>query len=145
LSLPLVFGFFFGLGAPAAGTTQYMDMGTARPLKDTGDEDLVFLEPGAAYRAYPGPVSVQAIGTAFDVHKPVFTGKRRVRQGFDQFSFFQPGGTDRAGLGSAGNSRTPGRFFGFPPFPAVKTEIPQGGKKKGIPKPQEGDPYHRKR
>jgi hypothetical protein len=77
-----------------------MDMGTAGPLKDTGNENFIFPEAGFADRANPGPAFFpKTIGTALDMHKPVLAGKRRKGQGFYQVPFFQTGGTDRAGLG----------------------------------------------
>jgi hypothetical protein len=76
-----------------------MDMGTSGPVKDAGDENFIFPEAGSADRTNPGPALPEAIGTAFDMHKPVLPGKGGKGQGFYQVAFFQAGGTDRAGLG----------------------------------------------
>jgi hypothetical protein len=114
-------------------------MGTAGPVEDAGDEDFIVPEAGSADRTSPGPACPQAIGAALDMHKPVLAGKRRKGQGFYQVAFFQAGGTDRTGLGRSRNACFPGGFFPFPAFLIAKTDSPQGFKKKGIPKPQQGN------
>jgi hypothetical protein len=121
-----------------------MDMGTAGPVEDTGDKDFSFPEAGSADRTYPGPVSPKAIGAAFDMHKPVFPGKRRKGQGFYQVSLFQPGGTDRAGLGRSGNAGPPRGVPLLPVFLIAKTDSSQRFKKEGISKPQQDKSRHYK-
>jgi 16S rRNA (cytidine1402-2'-O)-methyltransferase len=121
-----------------------MDMGTAGPVKDAGDENFVFPETGSADRAAPGPAFPKAIGAALDMHQPVLAGKRGKGQGFYQVAFFQAGGTDGAGLGRAGNARSPGDFSPLPVFLIAETDSPQGFKKEGISKPQQGKTRHHK-
>jgi hypothetical protein len=121
-----------------------MDMGPAGPFEDPGDEDFVPPEPGPADRTEPGPVPRQAVVAALDVHKPVLAVKRGVGHGLNQLPFFQPGGTDRAGLGRAGDSR-PFGFPALPPAPGIRgMDMSQGREKQGIPEPEEGDANHYK-
>jgi 16S rRNA (cytidine1402-2'-O)-methyltransferase len=121
-----------------------MDMGTSGPVKDAGDENFILPEAGSADRADPGPAFPKAVGAALDMHKPVLPGKRGKGQRFYQVSLFQTGRTDRAGLGRSGNARSPGNFSPLPVFLIAKTDSPQGFKKEGIPKPQQGKTRHHK-
>jgi hypothetical protein len=50
-----------------------MDMGTAGFVKEPGKKDLVLGKFRPADRANPGPVSLEAINTAGDVHHPVIS------------------------------------------------------------------------
>ena len=65
-----------------------MDMGTAaRTLEKPGNEDFVCFKNRAADRAYPGPISPEAVNAAPDMHKPVFPPVQgREGQGTYQFS-----------------------------------------------------------
>jgi 16S rRNA (cytidine1402-2'-O)-methyltransferase len=123
-----------------------MNMGTAGAVKDTGNEDFIFPEEGSADRADPGPAIPvpKAIGAAFDMHKPILSGKRGKGQGFYQVSLFQAGGTDRAGLGRSGYARSPGSFP--PPLALVlwvtEMDSPQVFKKKRVSKPEQDKPRH---
>jgi hypothetical protein len=121
-----------------------MYVGTAGPFKDPGHKDFVIPEPGSADRADPEPVPFKAVNAALDVHQPVCAGKRRIGHGFYQFPFFQPGGTDRAGLGRSGYPGSPGAppFFRGPAEP--KTDRPQGFEKEGVSEPEQRDPGHHK-
>jgi hypothetical protein len=121
-----------------------MDMGTAGALKNSGDKDFIIPEPGSANRADPEPFPFKTISAALNVHKPVRTGKRGVGHGFYQLPLFQPGGTNRTGLGRAGYPGSPGMFFSFHPPAEPKTDRPQGFKKQGIPEPEQRNPQHHK-
>ena len=128
-----------------------MDMGTAAPaFKEAGDKDLVFFEDYAADRAYPVPVSAEAVNAAADVHEAVFAAVQgREGQRAYQLSVFQFGGTYRAGLGIAGLTFGAGLELAAPVEPAVPpAACSQGGdtytEKKGIAKPEQDDSYNHK-
>ena len=96
------------VAAPALGTPQNMNMGTAaRAFKEAGDENLGPSKDNAANRAYPLPISPQAVYAAPDMHEPVFTAVqgRESRRAY-QFSGVQLGRTHRAGLGFTGKAFT---------------------------------------
>jgi hypothetical protein len=122
-----------------------MDMGAAAgALEHPGYEDLVFLEGMAADRAYSGPVSVEAVDAALDVHKPVLAAvEGREGKGFYQFPLPELDRAYRTGLGSAGEAFAPG--FPAPPLGAYsEPESPPAGgfnadvEEEGITEPEEG-------
>jgi hypothetical protein len=109
------------------------------PFKNAGDEDFIFMQLNPADRADSGPISVDAIGTAFNVHEPVFAGKRRKGHGFYQAAFFKAGRTDRTGLRVAGAALSPGRTFLL--FGIHDKEPFSRAQKKSIAEPEQRHPY----
>jgi hypothetical protein len=109
-------------------------------FKNTGNQNFIFMQKNSADRAYPGAISAETIGTAFNVHEPVFPGKRGKGHGFYQLSLFKPCGTDRTSLRISGTAfcfglAAPVLFFWIPdkePFARTK--------KKGITESEQNHP-----
>jgi hypothetical protein len=120
-----------------------MNMGApARALKQARDQNFFRPQHKAAYRAYPLPVTAQAVHAAPDVHEPVFAAVQgRVSHRAHQFTIFKFGGTNRAGLGIAGHAFT--LALAFAPA-ATRPNSPRGyayTEKEGIAEPEQNDPY----
>jgi hypothetical protein len=117
-----------------------MNMGTAGFFKHPGNEDLMLLQDMSADRAGPLPVSLQTVGAARDVHKPVGMAHGGKGRRFYPFPAFKPGGTNRTSPGGAGESLSLGVFFPFP-VPALGGTPPSGAvqdaEEQVIAKPEE--------
>jgi hypothetical protein len=118
-----------------------MYVGTPGAVEHAADKEFVVPEAGSADGAYPGPIFLQAIGAAPDVHEPVFAGKGGEGHGFNQFALFEPGGTDRAGLGGAGDALPARGPLPFMPFGMAGTYAAGKAEKEGVAKPEQHYPY----
>jgi hypothetical protein len=91
-----------------------VDVGAAGFFKHPGDENFIAPKGRPADRAGPLAVSVKAVGTARDMHKPVGLAHGGKSRGFYPFPPLKPGGTNRAGPGRSGKSFPGGAFLVFP-------------------------------
>ena len=118
----------------------------ARPLEESGDEDFFVFEDYAADRADAVPASAEAVNAAPDVHKTVFAAVQGGEgQGADELAFVQFCGTNRAGLGLAGETFAPGLRAPAPAGPARPCEGRDAhAEEKGVAEPEQGDPNNHK-
>jgi hypothetical protein len=115
-----------------------MDMGPAGFIKQPGDKIFIKLENSPTDRTNPGPVSLKAIGTTGDIHKPVCLSHGGKGRGFYPLPPQKPDRTNRTGSGRSGFAlKLLGLFF--PSRPGGKSSPPRT-KKERIPKPKENHP-----
>jgi hypothetical protein len=77
-------------------------MGSAGLVEKPGNEIFIVMKVVSADRAYPGAFTVQAMGAAVNVHKPVCLAHGGEGRGFDPLAVYKPDGTDRTGPGHPG-------------------------------------------
>jgi hypothetical protein len=118
-----------------------MHVGTPGTVEHAADKEFIVSQQGSADGTHPGPVSLQTIDAALEVHQPVPAGKGGKGHGFDQFTFFKTGGTDRAGLGRAGDAFPPGASFPSMPFGVTRARSAGKAEKKGVADPEQHYPY----
>jgi hypothetical protein len=121
-----------------------MDMGTARFIKQPGDEKFMEFQDIAADRADPGPIPLKTIGTSKNIHKPIGLAHSGVGGGFYPLAIQKPGGTDRAGPGISWCTFNISRSFPLTDPRMAEPQAVSNGEKKGISKPEQSRPYNNK-
>jgi hypothetical protein len=115
--------------------TQDVDVGlSGGAFEHPGEQILLFCQGAVTDRAGPGALALKTEQAALNVHHPVPSVEGGEGHRLNQMEVLQPGGTDRAALGSPGPA--------FPDFSRVRAGFYQNSprsfpEKQGVSKPEQ--------